>query len=93
MATLNYSGRQNISVQEIQTLLNQLATTHQQDNEIIVRSVSMRLRDDGSLRVIMSMEASGDLGELDSLQNSLSQKAVELGFENSTDATDEIKLL
>jgi hypothetical protein len=93
MPTLTYSGEQNVGVQEIQTLFSQLVTTHQQVNDISVRSVSVRLRDDGSLRVIVSMEAAGDLGELDSSENSLAQKAADLGFENSTDPADGITLL
>ena len=92
MPTLNYSGEQNVSVQEIQTLITQLATTHQQDNAITVRSVSLRLQD-GSLRVMASLEATGDLADLDTLQDSLSQTAVDLGFEDSTNATDGLPLL
>jgi hypothetical protein len=93
MPTLTYSGEQNVSVQEIQTLLSRLATTHQQDNEIIVRSVSLRLQDDGSLRVMATLEAAGDLADLETLQDSLSQIAVDLGFEDSTDAAEGIDLL
>jgi len=89
MPTLNYSGEQTTDVQGVQTLVSQLVNTNQQDNDIIVRSTSLRFQDDGSLRVMVSMESDGGFAEVESLKDSLQQEAADLGFES----TDGVVLL
>ena len=107
MPKLNYSGEQTVDAQDVQTLISDLNTLHQDDTDITVSSASLRFQDDGSLRVITSLEADGDLAELDSLQESLTTEASDLGFQSSAadpaddgesdatdgDATDGVELL
>ena len=100
MATLNYSGEQTVDAQSIQSLISSLQTLHQDDSDITVSNASLRFEDDGSLRVLASLEADGDLGRLDTLQDLLQQQAADLGFQTDdttdseeTDPTDGVELL
>jgi hypothetical protein len=92
MATLNYSGRQTRDVQGIQSLISQLVNVHRADNGLRVDNISMRLGDN-NLRVLVSVSASGDLSELESLADAVAQGAVDLGFEPDIQtARDEVTL-
>lgn len=100
MATLTYSGEQTVDAQSIQSLISSLQTLHQDDSDITVSSAAMRFEGDGILRVLVSLEANGDLAELESLQDSLATEASDLGFQSDdataseeTDLTDGVELL
>jgi len=80
MATLNYSGETTDDVSGIQSTISQLVNAHRADSGIRVDSISMRLGD-GSLRLIVSVSANGELSELENLADVVAQGAVDLGFE------------
>ena len=92
MPTISYSGEQTVDVQGAQTLISQLSTIHQEDSDITVRSASLRFQDGEKMRVITSIEAVGDVADLDSLQDSLSRKAADLDFEDQDNVEEEIEI-
>ena len=90
--TLTYSGEQTVDVQRAQEVIEELAEIHQEDNDITVSSVSMRLRD-GGIYVSVSMEARADADSIESVRESLTETASDLGFENRLDPTDGVQVL
>lgn len=83
MHTLTYDGEQTVDVQRAQEIIEELAEIHQ-GNNITISSVSMRMRDE-SMLISVSMEARGEIGEVESMQGSLRETADDLGFENQAD--------
>lgn len=81
MPTITYRGEQTTEVQGVQSLLSKLVNLHRKDdNDISVSSVSLRFTDDGTLRVMVSLEATGDIENLESLRNDVESEAADLGF-------------
>ena len=85
MATLNYSGDLTTDVQTIKSLIEQGVQLHSEDTPVSIDSASLRLQDDGQVRLIISISATGDMEMLTDLQSQVAQSAVDLGFEESID--------
>ena len=99
MSTLTYSGEQTVDVQNIAEIIGDCDTLHRSDNDIRVKSISLRFTDTETCRVVVSMSGSGTLGSLDTLRDAMQQEAANLGFEQPSeegeeeDPTDGIELL
>jgi hypothetical protein len=88
MATLNYSGELTDDVSGIQSTVSALVNAHRADNGLRVDSISMRLGDN-DLRLIVSVSATGELSELENLEDVVAQGAVDLGFEPNVETARE----
>jgi len=96
MSTLTYSGEQTVDVQDIAEVISDCDTLHHGDNDIQLKSISLRFTDTETCRVVVSMSGNGALGSLDTLRDAMQQEATALGFERPSDeerVTDGIELL
>jgi len=93
MPTLSYSGELTTDVQTVKSLVEQGATLHANDTSVSVDNVSLRMQDDGSVTLIVSISSSGTVSEMEALQDDVADAAVTLGFEDSVEgATEEVRI-
>jgi hypothetical protein len=88
MATLTYSGEQTVDVSGLRSLVGELETVHRNNSPLSIDAASMRIRGQ-DLYITVSVSASGTLAELESLEETVAQGAVDLGFEPDLETAKE----
>jgi len=86
--TLTYSGEQTTDVSTTQTVIEQSVEIHTDETPTEVSSVSLRLTDDGGIRTIISISATGEIEALEELRAQVAQAAVDLGFESDAETLE-----
>jgi len=86
--TLTYSGEQTTDVSTTQTVIEQSVEIHTDETPTEVSSVSLRLTDDGDVRTIISISATGEIEALEELRAQVAQTAVDLGFESDAETLE-----
>jgi hypothetical protein len=89
MATLDYTDDIVTDGETARRLIEGIRSAHVDETPINADSTAIRYRDDGNVKLVVTISATGNLDELKALQTRLAEAASELGFADSEDTAED----